>query len=91
MPVKKTNCTSNKPQSKHKAYLTHFFNESLSVIIQDAIENLTKSFEGLKIKNSRVAEFMKEECSLSIKMVTRHPVIRNSNTTLEARAQFVKE
>ncbi|KAI8890716.1 hypothetical protein K501DRAFT_154355, partial [Backusella circina FSU 941] len=40
---------------------------------------------------SRVAEFMKEECNLNIKVVTRHPVTRNSKETLDARAQFVKE
>jgi hypothetical protein len=49
-------------------------------VIQDAVENLTKSFEGL-------AEFMKEECNLSIKAVTRYPVARNSRTTLGTRAK----
>ncbi|KAG2192806.1 hypothetical protein INT47_005353 [Mucor saturninus] len=34
---------------------------------------------------------MKEDCNLSIKVVTRHPVARNSNKTLEARAKFVEE
>lgn len=95
MPVKKANCTSNKSQSKpnseHKAYLVDFFDKNLSAVIQGAAENWTKSFEGLEIKKSRVTEFMKEECNLSIKVVTRHPVVRNSNATLEARAQYVEE
>ena len=39
-----------------------------------------------EIKKSKVAEFMKEECNLSIKVVTRHPAARKSRKTLEARA-----
>ncbi|KAG0732807.1 hypothetical protein G6F60_013832 [Rhizopus arrhizus] len=59
-------------------HLINFFDENPSAVIQDAVENLTKSFEGLEIKKSRVAEFMKEDCNLSIKVVTRHPKDRNS-------------
>lgn len=70
-------------------HLIDFFDENPSAIIQDAVENLTKSFEGLEIKKSRVAGFMKEECNLSIKVVTHHPVARNSNKTLEARTKVV--
>jgi Tat protein secretion system quality control protein TatD with DNase activity len=76
---------------QHKVHLIDFFDENLSAVIQDAVENSTKSIEGLEIKKSRVAEFMKEECNLSIKVVTRHPVARNSNKTLEDRAKWVKE
>lgn len=34
---------------------------------------------------------MKDECNLSIKVFTRHPVARNSKATLEARAKWVEE
>ncbi|KAI8875902.1 hypothetical protein K501DRAFT_299141 [Backusella circina FSU 941] len=93
---KKTNRTpSSKPVSKlndqHKTYLINYFDENSSATIKDAVEDLIKSFEGLEIKKSRVAEFMKDECNLSIKVATRHSVERNSKTTLEASAQFVKE
>ncbi|KAI8643970.1 hypothetical protein BD408DRAFT_413860, partial [Parasitella parasitica] len=66
----------------HKEHITSFLDENPSAVIQDAVEDLTRSFEGLEIKKSRVAEFMKEECNLSIK------VARNSKTTLEARAKW---
>ncbi|EIE92067.1 hypothetical protein RO3G_16778 [Rhizopus delemar RA 99-880] len=72
-------------------HLINFFNENPSAVIQDAVENLTKSFEGLEIKKSRVAEFMKEECNLSLKVVTRRPKARNNQKNLEARANWVKE
>lgn len=80
IPFKKTNRTSNRPESKlnesHKEHLSVFFDENPSAIIQDAVENLKKSFEGLKISKSRVVEFMKKECNLSIKVVIRHPKAR---------------
>lgn len=71
--------------------MINYFDENLSAIINDAVEDLIQSFEGLDIKKSRIAEFMKEECNLSIKVVTRHLVAKNSKATLEACAQFVKE
>ncbi|KAI9330548.1 hypothetical protein BD770DRAFT_432631 [Pilaira anomala] len=95
IPFKKTNRTPNRPKSQlndqHKMHLINFFDDDPSAVIQDAVENLVKSFEGLEIKKSRVAEFMKEECNLSIKVATRHPVGRNKQTTLDARAIFVEE
>jgi hypothetical protein len=71
--------------------LVEFFDGNPSAIIQDAVDKLTKSFEGLEIKKSKVAEFMKEECNFSIKVFTRHLATRNSSKTLEARAQFVEK
>lgn len=95
IPFKKTNRTSNRAPSQlnenHKMHLINFFDENPSAVIQDAVENLTKSFEDLEIKKSRIAEFMKEDCNLSIKVVTRHPKARNSQTTLEARANWIEE
>ncbi|KAG1626021.1 hypothetical protein G6F44_012543 [Rhizopus delemar] len=95
IPFKKTNRTSKRAPSQlnenHKMHLINFFNENPSAVIQDAVENLTKSFEGLEIKKSRVAEFMKEECNLSLKVVTRRPKARNNQKNLEARANWVKE
>lgn len=72
-------------------YLTNFFDENPVAVIRDAVENLTKSFEGLQIKKSQVAEFMKEEFNISIKVVTRHPVARNSESTFEVCAEFVEK
>ncbi|KAG1325872.1 hypothetical protein G6F62_008322 [Rhizopus arrhizus] len=94
IPLKKTNRV-NRPVSKlneeHKTFIQNFFDENKTAVIQDAVESLTKNFEGLEIKKSRVAEFMKEDCNLTIKVVTRHPKRRNCSDTLEKRAQFVKE
>lgn len=95
IPVKKTNRTANRPPSQlnetHKAYVTNFFDDNPTATIDDAVYNLVKSFEGLQIKKSRVAEFMKDECNLSLKAITRHPVARNSERTLQLRKEFVQE
>ncbi|KAI7904271.1 uncharacterized protein BX663DRAFT_417824, partial [Cokeromyces recurvatus] len=75
---KKTN-RSNWPVSKlqepHKQHLINFFffDENPSAVITDAVESLTTAFEGLDIKKSRVNEFMKDECNLSLKVVTLYP------------------
>ncbi|KAG1056438.1 hypothetical protein G6F43_001683 [Rhizopus delemar] len=76
MPLKKTNRTPNR--------------QDTSATIQDATEDLI-SFAGLEIKKSRVTEFMKEECNLSLKVVSCHAIARNCEKTLEPRAAWVKE
>ena len=81
----------SKLNEEHKTFIQNFFDENKTAVIQDAVESLTKNFEGLEIKKSRVAEFMKEDCNLTIKVVTRHPNRRNCSDTLEKRAQFIKE
>ncbi|KAI8360707.1 hypothetical protein EDC96DRAFT_414130, partial [Choanephora cucurbitarum] len=95
IPTKKTNLGSSRPISQlgedHKRHLINFFDEDASATIQDAVDDLTSSFAGLEIKKSRVAEFMKEECNLSIKVVTRHPAARNKEENLQARADWVNQ
>ncbi|EIE81118.1 hypothetical protein RO3G_05823 [Rhizopus delemar RA 99-880] len=72
-------------------HLLNFFDENPSAVIQAAVEDLTKSFEDLEIEKIRVAEFMKEECNLILKVVTRRPKAINSQKNLEARANWVIE
>ena len=95
IPTKKTNLGSSRPISQfgedHKRHLINFFDEDASATIQDAVDDLTSSFAGLEIKKSRVAEFMKEECNPSIKVVTRHPAARNREENLQARADWVNQ
>jgi transposase len=94
-PLKKTNKTSNRPASQlnevHKTHLINFFDEDSTATIQDAVEDLTAKFTGLDIKKSRVAEFMKEECNLSIKVVSRHPVARNKEENFQKRADWIEK
>ncbi|KAG1046942.1 hypothetical protein G6F43_010590 [Rhizopus delemar] len=75
----------------HKSHLINFFDEDSTATIQDAVEDLTAIFANLDIKKSGVAEFMKEECNLSIKVVGRHPVARNKEENLQKRADWVEK
>ncbi|PHZ11330.1 uncharacterized protein RHIMIDRAFT_292898 [Rhizopus microsporus ATCC 52813] len=76
VPLKKANRTSNRAVSKlnekHKAHLIDFFDENCSTVIQDAVENLIRSFE-----------FMKGDCNLGIKVVICHPKVKNNQKILE--------
>ncbi|KAL0074858.1 hypothetical protein F4703DRAFT_1723095, partial [Phycomyces blakesleeanus] len=92
IPVKKTDKTIYRIVSQlneaHESHLINFFDEDSTATIQDTVEDLTAKFADLDIKKSRVAEFMKEECNLSIKVLSQHPVARNKEETLEKRANW---
>ncbi|KAI7858829.1 hypothetical protein BDC45DRAFT_531370 [Circinella umbellata] len=70
----------------HKGHLINFFDENKRVTITDTVDNLTKNFADLDIKKYRVAEFIKQECNLSVKVISRHPATRNSPAVIEKRA-----
>ncbi|KAI7869669.1 hypothetical protein BDF14DRAFT_1779362 [Spinellus fusiger] len=63
----------SKLQEPYKQHLIDFFDESPPATIYDAVESLTRIFEGLDIKKSRVHRFMNDECNHSLKVATLHP------------------
>lgn len=81
----------SKLQDVHKQHLIEFFDENPSAVINDAVESLTSLFEGLEIKKSRVHEFMKDECNLSLKVATLHPLPRNCDANLQRRMEWVQK
>ena len=89
---KQTNRKNRPPallQDEHKKHLINFFDENNQATIQDAVEELMNKFSGLEIKKSRVHEFMKDECNLSMKKATFWPEARNSEDNLQKRLQWV--
>ncbi|ORZ18087.1 hypothetical protein BCR42DRAFT_490731 [Absidia repens] len=74
---------------EHKRHLIEFIDDNPSAIIDQAVDSLTKQFEGLVIKKTVVHEFMKNECNLSLKKAHFHPLARNSNATIEKRYEWV--
>lgn len=84
------NVVSTRPKIKlnvqHREHLICFFDDNKRVTIEDAVEYLTEIFQGLQIKKSIVAEFMKDECNLTVKRISRHLFARNSEAQLEERA-----
>ncbi|ORZ06280.1 hypothetical protein BCR42DRAFT_496423 [Absidia repens] len=74
---------------EHKRHLIEFIDDNPSAIIDQAVDSLTKQFEGLVIKKTVVHEFMKNECNLSLKKAHFHPLARNSIATIEKRYEWV--
>ncbi|KAG0742553.1 hypothetical protein G6F57_006409 [Rhizopus arrhizus] len=92
---KSTNLMPSRPVSqlddRHKDHLVRFFDKNKRVTIEDADNSLAQSFASIQIKKTRVSEFMKDECNLSIKVISRHPTARNSPAVIEKRAVWLKE
>lgn len=78
------------PGATQTAFDCFFFDENPSAVITYAVESLTAAFEGLNIKKSRVHEFMKDKCNLSLKVTTLHPGPRNDEKNLEKRLKWAQ-
>jgi transposase len=89
---KKTN-TQNRPKNKlqtvHKQSLIEFFDNEPNAYIHEAVEMFTSKFAGLEIKKSRVHEFMRDECNLSLKRATRWPEARANEDNVQKRYEWV--
>ncbi|KAG1458282.1 hypothetical protein G6F56_006432 [Rhizopus delemar] len=77
-------------QEKHKAFLLDYFDEYPSARVKDAIDGLTENFENFSLKETVVGKYIREDCNLTIKKVTRHPHARNTDNTLKERHDWVK-
>jgi transposase len=76
---------------EHKQHLINYFDENPQGYIVEAVESLTKEFENLEIKKTRVNEFMKNECNLSFKKATFWPEARQSTAKISARLEWAKK
>ncbi|KAI7869934.1 hypothetical protein BDF14DRAFT_1722050, partial [Spinellus fusiger] len=74
-------------------HFIRYFDDKQRATLQDAVDDLKKSFKGIEIQKSRVAEFMKEKCSLLYKKkrIFCHSVVTNSIAQLKKRAIGVEE
>jgi hypothetical protein len=77
-------------QEKHKAFLLDYFDEYPSARVKDAIDGLTENFENFSLKETVVGKYIREDCNLTIKKVTRHPHARNTDNTRKERHDWVK-
>ncbi|CEP09828.1 hypothetical protein, partial, partial [Parasitella parasitica] len=87
----KINRPGSQLQEEHKQYLIQFFDERPQATRQDAVEALTADFEGFSLKESQVGTFIKNECNLTVKLITRHPKARNCPETLLKRKVWVEK
>lgn len=73
---KQTNLVNRQPpqlQKEHKQFLINLFDERPQATIQDAVDELTKNFEGLGVKKTTVGDFITCDCNITIKRLTSHP------------------
>ncbi|KAI8097902.1 uncharacterized protein B0P05DRAFT_447952, partial [Gilbertella persicaria] len=89
---KQTNLVNRpKPQldERHKVHLLEFYDNWPQARVLDAMESLTQKFSDLTVKKSTVHNFLKDECNLSFKKLTRLPVARNNSDKIQARKDWV--
>ncbi|KAG2208751.1 hypothetical protein INT47_007850 [Mucor saturninus] len=70
----------------HKQHLEETFGENASTTIDQAMDSLTTHFEGLKVSQKTVRDFMVDECALSFKKAYFYPTERNSPEKIQQRA-----
>jgi hypothetical protein len=61
------------------------FDEYSHARVSDAVDELTKSFEGFGFGETVVGKFTSNVCNLSIKKVKHHPVARNQSAMIIER------
>lgn len=90
---KQTNRVNRKKsqlQEEHKNYIRELYDNNPFAITNDVVDDLTKVFEGFSLKSIVVGSFISNECNLSIKRATRHPVARNNDTKLDHRVKWAQ-
>ncbi|KAG2191662.1 hypothetical protein INT47_008600 [Mucor saturninus] len=73
----------------HKQHLEETFGENASTTIDQAMDSLTTHFEGLKVSQKTVRDFMVDECALSFKKAYFYPTERNSPEKIQQRYEWV--
>jgi hypothetical protein len=59
--------------------------------VSDAVPSLTEKFKAFTLKYSSIQAFLKNECNLSFKKITHHPVAENNELKLTNRKAWVEE
>ncbi|CEP12586.1 hypothetical protein [Parasitella parasitica] len=87
----KVNRAGSQLQDEHKHFLINLFDEEPQATRKDAVDALTAAFEGFNLKESQVGTFIRNECNLTVKRITRHPKARDSPDTLLKRKVWVEK
>lgn len=76
-------------QEEQRKHIIEIYDEKPYTTTDEAVESLTKTFEGFNLKKSTVNSFILHDCNLSMKKLTRQPVARNDITRIKARYEWV--
>ncbi|KAI8885429.1 hypothetical protein K501DRAFT_179909 [Backusella circina FSU 941] len=75
---------------EHKKYLENLVDEQPDIILQDIMTSLVNHFEGFKINQTALHNYMTEECCVALKRARHHLIERNSPKKTEERFNWVK-
>ncbi|KAG2211168.1 hypothetical protein INT47_006287 [Mucor saturninus] len=78
-------------EERHKIHLINLYDDNPQARVVDAVASLTEKFAGFTLKETSVRNFLKTECNLSFKKITRHPAPRNDSTKIAKRIVWVEE
>lgn len=87
----KVNRSTGQLEERHKIHLVNLCDDNPQARVVDAVASLTEKFAGFTLKETSVRNFLKTECNLSFKKITRHPTPRNDSTKIAKRIAWVEE
>lgn len=70
---------------EHKKFLINLFDDNPSTVIEQAVDSLTKQFEGLEIAKSTVHNFIKNGMGFTFKKAQFHSLKQNDDEIIEKR------
>ncbi|KAI8890164.1 hypothetical protein K501DRAFT_168947 [Backusella circina FSU 941] len=76
---------------EHKDFLVEPFDKDPAATIEDAIEELSAHFEGIKIGSTTVHGFLKVDMNFIFKRATFHAEKRNNEENVEERYKWATE
>ncbi|KAL1929533.1 hypothetical protein VTP01DRAFT_1671 [Rhizomucor pusillus] len=76
---------------EHKTAVIHFIDANPSASVVEVTEHLPERFNDLKVSRSTVYNFMRSECSLSLKKADFHSIERNSPAKIQERYDWVRK
>ncbi|ORE00692.1 hypothetical protein BCV72DRAFT_326581, partial [Rhizopus microsporus var. microsporus] len=81
----KINRPRSQLQNEQKSHIISLYDEKPFATTDEDIESLIHAFEGFSLKRSAVNKFILHECNLSMKKLSRQPVVRNDTTRINNR------
>ncbi|KAI7903865.1 uncharacterized protein BX663DRAFT_550937 [Cokeromyces recurvatus] len=77
-----------KLNDEHKDFLIELYDKDPAATVEDAIEELSANFEGIKIRKTAVHDFIKIDMNFTFKKAASHTHKRNNEENMEERYQW---
>ncbi|KAL1930688.1 hypothetical protein VTP01DRAFT_10850 [Rhizomucor pusillus] len=76
---------------EHKKVLLEYVDENPAAVLEQLMERLSQTFEGLKVSKSTAYDFVRTQCNLSLKKTRFQPIDRNSEAKIQERLDWVRK